>query len=197
MNRTSYVTHALAFVAAATLYIGQALAADGLPDKTDDGLERIPAKKVQALYWQPGASLEAYKRVAILEPFVAFRKDWQADQNRDRRGVQQQVTSQDMDRIKKALAAEFLAVFTKELQDKGGYQVVDSAGEDVLVLRPAIVNLDVAAPDLRTSVRTFRFCRVGRLDDAVYGTLRFDDELIDSARHRLSGRNQYRAIPSL
>ena len=55
-----------------------------------------------------------------------------------------------MDQIKKGLQSdEFKKVFTKEL-GKGGYQVVDSAAPDVLVLRPAILNLRVTAPDLMT-----------------------------------------------
>jgi hypothetical protein len=42
----------------------------------------------------------------------------------------------------------FRTVFTKELQDNGGLPVVDSGGPGVLVLRPAIINLRVTAPDL-------------------------------------------------
>jgi hypothetical protein len=41
-------------------------------------------------------------------------------------------------------------VFTEELQDKGGYQVVTTAAPDVLVLRPALLNVEVSAPDLMT-----------------------------------------------
>ena len=55
-----------------------------------------------------------------------------------------------MERIKKALSEEFLKIFKRELQDEGGYTVVDTGGEDVLVLRPAIINLDVSAPDKMT-----------------------------------------------
>jgi soluble P-type ATPase len=55
-----------------------------------------------------------------------------------------------MDRIKAELSKEFLRIFTRELQDKGGYTVVDTGAEDVLILRPAIINLDVSAPDKMT-----------------------------------------------
>jgi hypothetical protein len=50
--------------------------------------------------------------------------------------------------MKSGLAAEFKKVFTRELQDRGGYQVVDTAAPDVLVLRPALLNVEVNAPDL-------------------------------------------------
>jgi len=60
------------------------------------------------------------------------------------------VSTDDMNRIKKELAQEFKKVFTRQLQANGGYQVVDTAGPDVLVLRPAIINLRVTQPDLMT-----------------------------------------------
>ena len=66
-------------------------------------------------------------------------------------GLNQRVTTADMDRIKSELAAEFKKVFTQELQKNGGYQVVDVAAPDVLVLRPALVNLRVTAPDLMSA----------------------------------------------
>ena len=38
-------------------------------------------------------------------------------------------------------------MFTKVLSEEGGHQMVTEGGEGVLVLRPAIINLDVTAPD--------------------------------------------------
>lgn len=56
-----------------------------------------------------------------------------------------------MERAKADVAAAFKEVFARELQKDGGYQVVDAVGPGVLVLRPAILNLQVTAPDLMTS----------------------------------------------
>jgi hypothetical protein len=64
------------------------------------------------------------------------------------------VTDADADKIKTGLAAEFKAVFTKVLQDKGGYQLTDEAAPDVLILRPALVNVVVTAPDVNMSGMT-------------------------------------------
>ncbi len=50
--------------------------------------------------------------------------------------------------MKTTAAAEFKKV-TAELQ-KGGYQVTDTAGTDVLLLRPAIINLQVTAPYIQS-----------------------------------------------
>jgi len=49
--------------------------------------------------------------------------------------------------MKTELAKGFADVFAKEL-DKAGYTVVDATGADVLLIRPAIVNLTVTAPDV-------------------------------------------------
>jgi hypothetical protein len=79
---------------------------------------------------------------------VEFDKNWKRDYNSDRVSTSNRVSDSDMERIKKDVAAEFRKVFTKELQANGGYPLVDAAGADVLVLRPAILNLRVTAPDL-------------------------------------------------
>jgi hypothetical protein len=115
------------------------------PAATPDGLERVASERVDVVYWRPGASLATYRRVALLDCSVAFRENWEQEQ-RQRRSVYF-ATPEDMQRIGGLLAEEFRMVFTRELT-AGGYEVVSDAAEDVLLLRPAIVDLDVAAPDL-------------------------------------------------
>ena len=132
---------------------GATLAKDEMPDRTEDGLMRIDSKNVEAVYWLEGATLEGYNSILIMDPQVAFRKNWQRDYNRTTMpGVSRRVTPDDMERIKQGLADEFISVF-QEVLGEAGYGVVDAPAEDVLVLRPAIVNLDVTAPDLETSMR--------------------------------------------
>jgi hypothetical protein len=127
-----------------------ATAADPAPS-TQDGLELRSQTKSRLVYAKPGANLSAYERVAILDCYVEFEKDWQEDYNKSRVGLDSRVTDHDVERMKTGLAAEFKKVFTTELQDKGGYQVVNVAAPDVLVLRPALVNVEVNAPDLMTA----------------------------------------------
>jgi hypothetical protein len=117
------------------------------PEVSFDGLERRTVDGLRDVYVKPGATLEPYTKVAILECYVAFRKNWQRDYNRTARGVGQRIKQEDMTRIKQEVAQEFQRVFVEVLQEQGGYEVVTEAGDDVLLLRPAIRNLDVAAPD--------------------------------------------------
>lgn len=76
-------------------------------------------------------------------------------------------------------------MFTQELE-KGGYTVVDYEGvdnsnQDLLVLRPAIVNLDVTAPDTRSPGRTRTFT-------ASAGSMTLVLEFFDSVTSSLLGR---------
>jgi hypothetical protein len=118
-----------------------------------DGLQRVPSKDVQVLYVKPGASLAQFKRVALLDCYVAFRKNWQRDRQSSK-GMM--IDSKDMEQIKTALADEFRKVFTAELE-KGGYAMATSGAEDVMILRPAIIDLDVTAPDTMQPGRSKTF----------------------------------------
>ena len=163
----------------AALCVGRAYAQDDQPATTVDGLEQVATDKVDALYRLPGATLASYRRVAILEPFVAFRKNWQRDQNRDRVGANR-VSAADMERIKSTLAEEFMTAFTNVLEE-GGYDIVDVAADDVLVLRPAIVDLDVAAPDIQSPGRSNTFVTSA-------GSMTLYMEFFDSVTSQLIGR---------
>ena len=131
---------------------------DDMPAETDDGLSRVSGARVDAAYVAPGADFGEYEVLYIREVKVSFTANWLRDINRDRRSLSTRVSQEDADRIKVALAESFEAVFTKQLQ-KAGYRVLEdkaSAGaeDDILVLEPALIDLDVTAPDIMTSSRT-------------------------------------------
>jgi hypothetical protein len=133
----------------AQLVVVPVFAHNDLPEVSHDGLELRENSDLRVVYVKPGATLEPYKRIALLDCFVSFKKNWQRDYNAQARGMGQRVSKKDMERIQRDLAAEFRKVFTKELETDGGYEIVDEGAEDVLILRPAIINLDVTAPDTR------------------------------------------------
>lgn len=122
-----------------------------LPEYTVEGLKRVPnPKNVAIVYAEPGATLEQYKRVYLVEPYVAFKKNWQRDQNR---GGRLKVSSKDMERIKTEVKKLFMELFTEELTG-GGYEMANERAEDVLIVKPAIIDLDVNAPDTMSAGRT-------------------------------------------
>jgi hypothetical protein len=123
-------------------------AREQLPEVSHDGLHLVKDKGFAALYMKPGASMAPYDELIILDCFVAFKKNWQQDQEE----TDDFVTAKQMDAIKTQLAREFRRVFVKELQDKGGYKVVTEGGRNVMILRPAIINLDVVGPDSASDI---------------------------------------------
>lgn len=172
----------IATVVTLALFSVSAMAWKSYPDQTDDGLDRVKSKKVDALYWKEGADLEPYTKVRIEDASVAFRKNWMRDQNMDRVGVSNRINTEDMNKIQAGLAEIFKEQFTKELQD-GGYQVVEEDGEDVLLLQPAIVDLDINAPDIsmrQPGMVTTYTTSAGEM------TLKMD--LLDSSTNALIGR---------
>ncbi len=136
-----------------------------LPEVSPEGLQlQHNTKDARVVYLKPGATFNQYARVAILDCFVDFDKNWQRNHNNDEPGLDGRVTTADMDRIKAALAAEFKKVFAQELQKNGGYEVVDTAAPDVLILRPALVDLIVNAPDLQSAdMRTAVVASAGQM----------------------------------
>ena len=127
------------------------LAADA--PKEWDGLQLRSSKRVDRLYLRPEASLAGYKRVRMERLQVAFDKNWKP--NDSRRGSAR-LTTEDFDKIKNGLADEFAKVFASELA-KGGYQIVDASGEDVLDITPLVVDLYIAAPDKMTAGRSYSY----------------------------------------
>lgn len=115
-----------------------------LPEYSEEGLRLVPDSRMAAVYAKPGVDLAAFSKVKLMNPFVAFKEGWERDQ-RSNTSSAYRVTSSDVERIKKDLANEFRLVFT-EVLEQGGYAVVDAVADSVLVLRPAIIDLNVNAP---------------------------------------------------
>ena len=147
--RTSLLV--LLFMACASAVVAES---EGPVQRTHDGLELVPDTKVMAAWVKSEADFSAYGRVMILEAPIAFRKNWQRDQNR---GSIHRITNRDVQRIKEEMAKLFREVFVEELSSDGGFEVVDTPDTDVLLLRPAIIDLDVTAPESRGTGRSYNF----------------------------------------
>jgi hypothetical protein len=94
---------------------------------------------------RPGAAFDRYRRIALLDCYVEFQDQWQAEQNRGRNRAFE-VSSEDVEQLKAALSAEFQQVFAETLAEDGSFEIVPpGAATDVLLLRPALLEVDVAA----------------------------------------------------
>ncbi len=118
------------------------------PEISLEGLELVDKDHRGHLYADPNADWSIYNRINLQAASVAFRKNWQRDQNRY---APRKVKNDDVARIKSELAALFDEVFAQELSDNGGYEIVSENGDDVMTISPQIVDLDVFAPDTMTT----------------------------------------------
>jgi len=122
--------------------------ADEPSEVSVDGLELVEKSRKSELYVDPGVDWNSYTRIQLDPATVAFRKNWQRDQNRSQPF---KVRTEDMERIKSELSELFGEVFTEELTSTGGYVMATESADDVLRITPQIVDLDVYAPDTRHS----------------------------------------------
>jgi hypothetical protein len=147
------IIFAILAVVFALATISPAMAKKSLPAVNDEGMELVKDSKLTTVYADPGADLSIYNRILLQDATVAFKKNWQRDQNRAHRF---KVRTEDMERIQEDVATLFREVFTRELLD-GGYEMAEEIGDDVLLVKPAIVDLDVIAPDIQRTGRTFSY----------------------------------------
>jgi hypothetical protein len=152
-------------------------AQEGDEPKTWDGLIQVEQSEVYSAFINPDADFSVFSRVAVLEPHVAFRSNWRRDVNRSRT---RNVRASDAERIKEDVSALLKEVFVERLE-AAGYPVVNVADEDVLILRPAIIDLDVVAPETRQTGRS-------RTYTASTGAATVFMELFDSLSGDLLGR---------
>jgi len=178
--------------------LGVSAADDGFPEVTIDGLHLVKGTQLAHVYTKPNVDLSQYGRILLARPQIAFTKNWLRRQNAIPNTT---ITAADMENIKKNLSDLFMEVFKQELQNNGGYVLVDGAAEDVLAVNPAIVNLNVLAPDTpRTRGTRSAIDSVGEMTlylellDSVTGDMlvKILDHQVDRSRARIQLRNSIR-----
>jgi hypothetical protein len=116
------------------------------PEVSLDGLEQIEKTRRKEVYRAPGVDWSVYEAIQLETATVAFRKNWLRDQNRNNPS---RIREQDVERIREETSRLFDEVFRRELAERGGYTLAESADDNVLQIVPHIVDLDVYAPDPR------------------------------------------------
>lgn len=127
-----------------------AKAADA-PPTTWDGLVRVPSKKIKFVYLAPNTDFKQYTKVMLDPTEVAFDKDWIRNYNENQADPMGQIDAGDINRGVTQGVKAASDIFDKAFTD-GGYQVVTTPGPDVLRVRTAILNIQVASPDLMSSM---------------------------------------------
>ncbi|MBT8147257.1 MAG: DUF3313 domain-containing protein [Gammaproteobacteria bacterium] len=144
-----------------------------------ENLVAVGDPEVAVAYIDPNADFSVFKRIMMLDTFVAFRSGWDRDQRRGTRGTR--ITASDMDRIKTRVSELFNSVMIESLEANDGFEVVNEADYDVLLIRAAILDLDVTAPDTMSASRS-------RTYTAGSGAATLYIELYDSVSGQILGR---------
>ena len=151
--------------------------AEKLPPTSPGGLVLQPHTKMSAVYLLPGYNIAKYDKYALIDAFVEFKKGYMDEQNEE---DPFSVSKQWMDQTTAALAVEFKKQFTRVMTENGGFQQSAVTGPDVMILRPAIVNLDITAPDtMQPGVNSFA---------ASAGSMTLYIEVIDSMSKKVIAR---------
>lgn len=168
------------------------------PTETSDGLVLQPDTRFQEVYARPGVDVSGFSEFGLESCEVSFRRNWQREQNENRVDLSNRVTQQDVDRIKDQLGALCDEHFLEALQKPPAYPMADAFddGEAVLVLRPSIINLDIAAPDVRGAGRSRSYTtEAGEMTlsldivDATTGETLY--RIVDRRRSRDTGRMEW------
>ena len=91
------------------------------------------------------------------------------------------VSNKDMERIRGEAAELLHESFRKELDEVGGYKFVEKSADKVMILRPALIDLEITAPDIPVA---------GRVDTyiASAGAATIYIELFDSVSGEILAR---------
>lgn len=116
--------------------------AEILPKVSHDGLSLVPRGKFAVAYVKPDTDFSRYKKFIVLEPEVTFSRDW--------RHNHRQLRAEDVGTMKKKFARAFRAALIRELGEEAGYPIVDQPAEGVLVLKPAVVDLEPLPTETRS-----------------------------------------------
>ena len=94
------------------------------------------------VYVLPGIDFSQYHRILLDDAYIAFRKNWQKEKNES---GENKVSANDMAQIKIELGRLFRDTFSTTLEDND-YILTTEFDDDVLQIKPAIINLDIMAP---------------------------------------------------
>lgn len=123
------------------------------PAVSPEGMNLKVSTRSTIAYKKEGVDFSEYDKVKLVASQVSFKKNWKRDYNRDQASLSNRVKDDDMLRIKNEVAALFDEVLKEELSSSKYDYLVDKVDGKTLLIKPAIIDLDVYAPDLMTASR--------------------------------------------
>jgi hypothetical protein len=143
------------------------------PETSFDGLQRVESKRFALAWVREGADLSGYTKLLVLPAEISYK----SKPTRQRRADDNfELNDSQMKRLRKSLRD----AFKEQLVDKGGWQVVEEPGPDVLLVRGGLIDMIAHVPPT-TAGRSNVY-----LDSFGEATLVI--ELYDSQSHQILAR---------
>jgi hypothetical protein len=155
-----------------------AAGAQVITDVTEDGLARVPSSAKAGVYRLPDATFAQYRRVMLATASVAFRRNWD---NKSLDRLDTGLKPSERKRIADDMALAFREELVAELVERGGFTLAEAPAPDVLLIAPAITELDITAPEAGDTPGTRSFVRTS-------GSMTLIMELRDAASGVTVGR---------
>jgi hypothetical protein len=154
MKKSQYLK--TSFIIAAGLFVMGCQSTD-TPPVSSEGMKLEYNTHSTTAYKKEGVSFADYNKVQFSPSTVAFKKNWQRDYNRDQATSSSRIKDRDVVRIKESVKKMLDETFKAEFGKDGAYPIVEQATIGTLLLKPAIIDLDVNAPDVMSATRSKTF----------------------------------------
>jgi len=127
------------------------------PPVSPDGMQLKHNTQSTIAYKKEGVDFTNYNKVQLAPSTVAFKKNWQRNYNRNQATMSSRIKDKDVVRIKESVKLLLDETFKTEFGKGDGYSIVEQATTGTLLLKPAIIDLDVNAPDVRSVNRSITY----------------------------------------
>ncbi|GLX83730.1 DUF3313 family protein [Thalassotalea eurytherma] len=144
---TSIKKATIVAVSASMMLMSQAALAG---KKTDDGLTEVKSGNFSVAYIKEGYDFSQFTKIKLVEPHVKMKKNWRRDFNRAQKSLASRASKTDEEKIVSNVKGIYQDVLKAQF-DKRGMPIVEENGADVLVLLPALINLNIFQPDLNNA----------------------------------------------
>lgn len=119
-----------------------------LDDISFDGLSLVKESRHRVVYVDKSVVWANYNEIMLQPPQVAFRKNWQRNQNQQPGSTGRRVSDKDVLKLKNGVADMLSEIFNQQLA-ASRFKIVSEANANTLIIKPSVINLDIAAPDLK------------------------------------------------
>jgi len=167
-----------------------------VPQVSSEGMTLAKNTRSTVAYKLEGINFKNYDNIQISNSTVAFKRNWQQDYNRDQRYLSTRVSNKDVIRIKADVAQLFDQTLLEEFSKSSNYFIVEHVVAGTLLLKPAIINFDINAPDVRSAANVKNYVQTAgeatlflEIYDAVSGEILA--RIIDTRKTRDKGYYQW------